>query len=131
MARIMRAPRFTSTRRRRSFVLIRPAAPLRLSEAFADSVPNVRCGSPHFRLIIDEHEQVRRLAAEISAQLVDDVCTDVCARLIGLLIPMQNGLTVQSRCPETERARQWLCCNQAQLTVGLDSVLGRMSARGT
>jgi hypothetical protein len=44
---------------------------------------------------------------------------------------MQNGLTVQSRCPETERARQWLCCNQAQLTVGLDSVLGRMSARRT
>jgi hypothetical protein len=129
MARIMRAPRFTSTRRRRSFVLIRPAAPLRLSEAFADSVLNVRCGSPHFRLIIDQ--QVRRLAAERSAQLVDDVCTDVCARLIGLLIPMQNGLTVQSRCPETERARQWLCCNQAQLTVGLDSVLGRMSARRT
>lgn len=38
-------------------------------------------------------------------------------------------LTVQSRCPETERARQWLCRNQAQLTVDLNCVVGLEPAR--
>lgn len=32
-------------------------------------------------------------------------------------------LTVQSHCPETERAKQWLCSHQAQLTVDLGGVL--------
>jgi len=32
-------------------------------------------------------------------------------------------LTVQSLCPETERAKQWLCANQAKLTVDLGRVL--------
>lgn len=38
-------------------------------------------------------------------------------------------LTVQSRCPETERARQWLCRNQAQLTVDLNCVVDLEPAR--
>lgn len=39
-------------------------------------------------------------------------------------------LTVQSRCAETERARQWLCRNQAQLTVELGRVLRLVPLRG-
>lgn len=34
-------------------------------------------------------------------------------------------LTVQSRCQETERARQWLCRSQAQLTVDLAQVVAQ------
>lgn len=34
-------------------------------------------------------------------------------------------LTVQSRCPETERARRWLCRNQGQLKVDLEVVLAQ------
>ena len=32
-------------------------------------------------------------------------------------------LTVQSLCPETERAKQWLSRHQAQLTIDLETVL--------
>jgi len=32
-------------------------------------------------------------------------------------------LTVQSHCPETEKAKQWLCSHQAQLTVDLGHAL--------
>jgi predicted metal-dependent hydrolase len=33
-------------------------------------------------------------------------------------------LTVQSLCPETERARQWLCANTPRLRVDLAQVCG-------
>jgi len=36
-------------------------------------------------------------------------------------------LTVQSLCPETERAKRWLCNHQAQLTIDLGRALDRAS----
>lgn len=36
-------------------------------------------------------------------------------------------LTVQSLCPETERAKQWLCVHQTQLKVDLSQVFGTRS----
>jgi len=39
-------------------------------------------------------------------------------------------LTVQSLCRETERAKQWLCSHQAQLTVDLGEVLTRAPEGG-
>lgn len=39
-------------------------------------------------------------------------------------------LTVQSLCPEAERAKQWLCRHQTQLTGDLGSVLTRAPERG-
>lgn len=38
-------------------------------------------------------------------------------------------LAVQSRCPESERARQWLCRNQSQLTVDLERVVREVLAK--
>lgn len=46
---------------------------------------------------------------------------------VHLAIPDHSAkfwLTVQSLCSETERAKQWLCSHQAQLTVDLGSALG-------
>jgi predicted metal-dependent hydrolase len=45
---------------------------------------------------------------------------------VHLAIPDHSAkfwLTVQSLCRETERAKQWLCGHQAQLTVDLGDVL--------
>jgi len=47
---------------------------------------------------------------------------------VHLAIPDHSAkfwLTVQSLCRETERAKQWLCSHQAQLTVDLGRALGR------
>lgn len=59
---------------------------------------------------------------------------------VHLVVPDHSSkfwLTVQSLCPETERAKQWLCRHQAQLTVDLGSVVklapglsGRANAKG-
>ncbi|MDD5559688.1 SprT family zinc-dependent metalloprotease [Candidatus Methylomirabilis sp.] len=59
---------------------------------------------------------------------------------VHLVVPDHSSkfwLTVQSLCPETEKAKQWLCRHQAQLTVDLGSVVklatglsGRANARG-
>lgn len=40
----------------------------------------------------------------------------------------QFWLTVQSLCPATERAKQWLCRHHAQVTIDLERVLDRASA---
>jgi hypothetical protein len=39
-------------------------------------------------------------------------------------------LTVQSLCPETERAKQWLSANGLRLAVKLDSVCGEADPTG-
>ena len=47
--------------------------------------------------------------------------------VVHLAIPDHSAkfwLTVQSLCPETERAKQWLSSHQAQITVDLASALG-------
>jgi len=47
---------------------------------------------------------------------------------VHLAIPDHSAkfwLTVQSLCRETERAKQWLCSHQAQLTIDLGSTLDR------
>jgi predicted metal-dependent hydrolase len=47
--------------------------------------------------------------------------------VVHLAIPDHSAkfwLTVQSLCPDTERAKQWLCRHQGQLHVSLGSVLG-------
>lgn len=52
---------------------------------------------------------------------------------VHLAIPDHSArfwLTVQSLCRETERAKQWLCSHQAQLTVDLGSVLERTRSGG-
>ncbi len=45
---------------------------------------------------------------------------------VHLVIPDHSArfwLTVQSLCPDSERAKQWLCRHQEQLTVNLESVV--------
>jgi hypothetical protein len=52
---------------------------------------------------------------------------------VHLAIPDHSAkfwLTVQSLCRETERAKQWLCSHQAQLTVDLGSALDRAPEGG-
>ena len=47
--------------------------------------------------------------------------------VVHLAIPDHSAkfsLTVQSLCPDTESAKQWLCRHQGQLHVNLGSVLG-------
>ncbi len=49
---------------------------------------------------------------------------------VHLVVPDHSArfwLTVQSLCPETERAKQWLCRHQAQLTIDLDLALNETS----
>lgn len=51
---------------------------------------------------------------------------------VHLAIPDHSAkfwLTVQSLCRETERAKQWLCSHQAQLTIDLASALGQAAER--
>jgi len=52
---------------------------------------------------------------------------------VHLAIPDHSAkfwLTVQSLCRETERAKQWLCSHQAQLTIDLGSALNRAPEGG-
>lgn len=52
---------------------------------------------------------------------------------VHLVIPDHSAtfwLTVQSLCPETERAKQWLCRHQVQLTVDLGMILNRAAEVG-
>jgi hypothetical protein len=39
-------------------------------------------------------------------------------------------LTVQSLCPETERAKQWLCANHRELIAGLEQVAAEANDAG-
>lgn len=52
---------------------------------------------------------------------------------VHLVVPDHSArfwLTVQSLCPETERAKQWLCANQGKLSVDLDRIVSERDAVG-